>query len=84
MMMTSRALLNLVMLCVVVALALLVYLQPGNHILPPVDEGDDAVDQEVLAEKMLLLIDRVMQDQWFDARVLPQLHVMLWGNKRGV
>ena len=23
-------------------------------------------------------------DGWFAARVLPQLHVLVWGNKRGV
>jgi len=26
----------------------------------------------------------VTEDRWFEARVLPQLHVLLWGNKRGV
>lgn len=61
-----------------------VYLQPGNHTPPPADEDDYAVDQDGVMEKMLWLVDRVMEDQWFDAHVLPQLHVMLWGNKRGV
>lgn len=61
-----------------------VYLQPGNHTPPPADEDDFAVDQDGILDKMLWLVDKVTQDQWFDARVLPQLHVMLWGNKRGV
>ncbi|MGE4611718.1 MAG: 7-carboxy-7-deazaguanine synthase QueE [Paracoccaceae bacterium] len=61
-----------------------VYLQPGNQTPPPAGEDDYAVDQEGVTEMMLWLVDRVMQDQWFEARVLPQLHVMLWGNKRGV
>jgi 7-carboxy-7-deazaguanine synthase len=33
---------------------------------------------------MRWLVDRVTGDGWFDAKVLPQLHVMIWGNKRGV
>lgn len=61
-----------------------VYLQPGNHTPPPADDDDFAVDQEGIMDKMLWLVDKVTQDKWFDARVLPQLHVMLWGNKRGV
>ncbi len=61
-----------------------VFLQPGNHTPPPADEDDFAIDQEGVTEKMLWLIDKVTQDRWFEARVLPQLHVMLWGNKRGV
>jgi len=26
----------------------------------------------------------VIAEEWFEAHVLPQLHVMLWGNRRGV
>jgi 7-carboxy-7-deazaguanine synthase len=26
----------------------------------------------------------VTADRWFAATVLPQLHVLAWGNKRGV
>jgi 7-carboxy-7-deazaguanine synthase len=61
-----------------------VYLQPGNHTPPP--PGDDAavVDRAGIDARMRWLVERVMQDRWFDARVLPQLHVTLWGNKRGV
>lgn len=61
-----------------------VYLQPGNHTPPSPDEEESYVDLDGLMERMLWLVDRVTQDQWFEARVLPQLHVMLWGNKRGV
>ncbi|OUS04812.1 7-carboxy-7-deazaguanine synthase QueE [Rhodobacterales bacterium 52_120_T64] len=61
-----------------------VYLQPGNHTPPPADDDNHAVDLDGVTEKMLWLVNRVMQDQWFEAHVLPQLHVMLWGNKRGV
>ena len=61
-----------------------VYLQPGNHTPPPVQAEDAPVDQQGLNDKMLWLIDRVTQDRWYGVRVLPQLHVLLWGNKRGV
>ncbi len=53
------------------------YLQPANHSL-------EKLDINGMDERMLWLIDTVMQDKWFDVRVLPQLHVMLWGNKKGV
>lgn len=61
-----------------------VYLQPGNHTPPPPDVDDAFVDIDGLMERMLWLVDRVTQDRWFEARVLPQLHVMLWGNRKGV
>lgn len=61
-----------------------VYLQPGNHTPPPAHADDAPVDQAGLTEKMLWLVDCVTKDRWFEARVLPQLHVLLWGNKRGV
>ncbi|MEX3010063.1 7-carboxy-7-deazaguanine synthase QueE [Hoeflea sp. TYP-13] len=61
-----------------------VYLQPGNHTPPPADDDQESVDQEGLLNRLDWLISRVSGDQWFDARVLPQLHVVLWGNKRGV
>jgi 7-carboxy-7-deazaguanine synthase len=30
------------------------------------------------------LAGKVIADDWFAATVLPQLHVLAWGNKRGV
>lgn len=64
--------------------ALPLYLQPGNH-TPPTPEDDSAgVDQDGIDARMRWLVDRVIGDGWFAAKVLPQLHVMLWGNKRGV
>ena len=62
---------------------LTVFLQPGN----PVDNQarpDEAVDLEALAARMRWLVETVIADGWFAARVLPQLHVLLWGNRRGV
>lgn len=61
-----------------------VYLQPGNHTPPPPDDDSAVVDQEGVDARMRWLVERVTADGWFAARVLPQLHVMLWGNKRGV
>jgi 7-carboxy-7-deazaguanine synthase len=56
------------------------YLQPGN---PDLD-ADVPVDPRYLADRLLWLVERVTGDGWFAPRVLPQLHVLLWGNKRGV
>lgn len=61
-----------------------VYLQPGNHTPPPPDDDSATVDIEGVMNRMLWLVDKVTDDRWFDARVLPQLHVLLWGNRRGV
>ncbi|WP_265499191.1 7-carboxy-7-deazaguanine synthase QueE [Paracoccus beibuensis] len=56
------------------------YLQPGN---PEVDPEVPVAAQDV-ADRVLWLVGKVCADGWFAAHVLPQLHVMLWGNKRGV
>lgn len=56
------------------------YLQPGNAQVDP----DVSVDLQALSDRLLWLVERVTQDRWFRPRVLPQLHVFLWGNKRGV
>lgn len=56
------------------------YLQPGN---PDVDP-DQPVDLEASAGRLRWLIEKVTADRWFTARVLPQLHVLVWGNQRGV
>lgn len=61
-----------------------VYLQPGNHTPPPPDDDDAAVDISGVMDRMIWLVDKVSEDRWFDVRVLPQLHVLLWGNRRGV
>ncbi|MDK1374674.1 MULTISPECIES: 7-carboxy-7-deazaguanine synthase QueE [unclassified Sinorhizobium] len=61
-----------------------VYLQPGNHTPPPADDDNAAIDIGGIMERMLWLVAKVTEDRWFEARVLPQLHVLLWGNKRGV
>ena len=54
--------------------ALPVYLQPCHL---PSDAGEQAG-----LEKLRWLVTRVLADSWYTARVLPQLHVLLWGNER--
>ncbi|CUI01801.1 7-carboxy-7-deazaguanine synthase QueE [Leisingera aquaemixtae] len=56
------------------------YLQPGN---PEVDP-EQPVDLNQATDRLLWLIEKVTGDGWFTPRVLPQLHVLVWGNKRGV
>lgn len=60
--------------------ALPLYLQPGNAEVDP----DLPVDPQTLSDRLLWLVEKVTADGWFSPRVLPQLHVLLWGNKRGV
>ena len=58
------------------------YLQVGNDDIATTDNSQ-------LVSKLLAryeaLIDRVMADEELrDVKVLPQLHTLIWGNKRGV
>ncbi len=57
---------------------LALYLQPGNH------KVEGSPDMGALHERLEWLAERVGKDKWFNVSVLPQLHVMIWGNKRGV
>lgn len=57
------------------------YLQAGNHTPPHLSRD---LDTPGILQRMDWLIQRVIAEKWYSARVLPQLHVLLWGNKRGV
>lgn len=58
------------------------YLQVGNDDLTM---GDDQALALKLLQKLEWLISKVIVDPDFNnARVLPQLHALLWGNKKGV
>ncbi|WP_280771036.1 7-carboxy-7-deazaguanine synthase QueE [Salipaludibacillus daqingensis] len=58
------------------------YLQVGNE---DIDTTNNQLLAEDLFKKYQWLIDRTLDDEELnDARVLPQLHTLLWGNKRGV
>ncbi|MDF2440803.1 MAG: 7-carboxy-7-deazaguanine synthase [Abditibacteriota bacterium] len=45
--------------------------------------GDDSL-AAMSSQRIEWLLEQVTRDGWFDATILPQLHVLLWGNKRGV
>jgi len=55
-----------------------VCLQPCND-----KGGSSAGTGEVELELLRALVARTLSDGWFEARVLPQLHLLLWGNQRG-
>lgn len=55
-----------------------VCLQVGNP-----DSKDDA-DPAALMARFRWLVGKVVDSGWHEARVLPQLHVLAWGNERGV
>jgi 7-carboxy-7-deazaguanine synthase len=55
-----------------------VYLQPGN----PVHRTE--LDTRGMLDRLSWLVDKTREAQWYEARVLPQLHALVWGNKRGV
>lgn len=66
--------------------ALPVYLQTGNPAPLMAAGGDvtEAADIDCLLARFRWLVAKVTADRWFAATVLPQLHVLAWGNKRGV
>ena len=58
------------------------YLQPGNDDLTV---SDTVNLRDKLLESFEWLIDRAMEaPDMNDVKVLPQLHALVWGNKRGV
>ncbi len=56
------------------------YLQVGN----PAPEAGEEVGTAVLLERLRLLCERVLADGWNEVVILPQLHVLIYGNRRGV
>jgi 7-carboxy-7-deazaguanine synthase len=62
--------------------ALPVYLQVGNPAPSTASAGEPHVDD--LLRRFRWLVGKATADHWFAATVLPQLHVLAWGNKRGV
>ncbi|MDQ0229486.1 7-carboxy-7-deazaguanine synthase QueE [Metabacillus malikii] len=58
------------------------YLQVGNE---DINESNNEKLIQTLLEKYESLIEKVIDDRELnDVRVLPQLHTLVWGNKRGV
>ena len=66
--------------------ALPVYLQVGNPtpLTAPGAPVTDEANIDDLLRRLRWLIGKVTADRWFAVTVLPQLHVLAWGNKRGV
>lgn len=62
-----------------------VYLQVGND-HPPGPDSDDRTQVDIgkLLKRYEWLADEVIDDGWNEVTVLPQLHVLVWGNERGV
>ncbi len=56
------------------------YLSIGN----PAPRAGTAPDEADLTARLEWLLARCAADGWFAPTILPQLHVLLWGNKRGV
>ena len=56
------------------------YLSVGN---PSPQNGTEA-DSGDLVARFEWLLARAARDGWFGVTISPQLHVLLWGNKRGV
>jgi 7-carboxy-7-deazaguanine synthase len=56
------------------------YLQVGNT-NPRQDQERDVTQ---MLDSLSDLSDKVIKAGWYDVRVLPQLHALMWGNKRGV
>ena len=65
--------------------ALPVILQVGNP--APLAAGARLPEETAAADlfdRFRWLVAKVLADRWFAATVLPQLHVLVWGNRRGV
>lgn len=62
-----------------------VYLQVGNDNPPgPAPDGVPKPDVSGLLDRYAWLSEKAIADGWNDATVLPQLHVLVHGNGRGV
>jgi len=62
------------------------YLQVGNPapLRNPARPVSEEAEIDDLLARFRWLVGKVTADRWFAATVLPQLHVLAWGNKRGV
>jgi len=63
-----------------------VYLQVGNPAPATSPEGETGGETDIdeLMRRFRWLVGKVAADRWFTATVLPQLHVLAWGSRRGV
>jgi 7-carboxy-7-deazaguanine synthase len=62
-----------------------VCVQPVNTTpAEPHPDGANGVDIDGLTARYRWLVDEIAARGWFDVRVLPQWHVHVWGNLRGI
>lgn len=60
------------------------YLQPCNTAPATPEQPERETDLAALNSQLRWLVERVTTDRWYRPRVLPQLHVLIWNNERGV
>jgi len=64
------------------------YLSLGNECPPTVDDDGDKHDQvdikDLLRDYRIIVEELLAEPSLKHARILPQFHVLLWGNKQGV
>lgn len=60
------------------------YLQPCNPAPATPEQPDRETDIKALNAQLRWLVERIIADRWYRPRVLPQLHVLIWNNERGV
>ncbi len=70
------------------------YVQVGNHDVtagqklvdgaPFFNMATEATLKGALMDKLRWLTEEVLKREWYDVRVLPQLHVLMYGNKQAV
>ncbi len=48
----------------------------------PNPDSDSSIEQ--ILQRQRWLTEKVCSEKWYNVRVLPQLHALLWGNQRGV
>src|SRR5690606_2203853 len=59
-------------------------LHPCNPTPATPDQPERMADTQAPNAQSRLLVGRIAADRWYRPRVLPQLHVLIWNNERGV
>ncbi len=60
------------------------FLQPCNPTPATPEQPERETDTQALNARLRWLVERIAKDRWYRPRVLPQLHVLIWNNERGV
>ena len=60
------------------------FLQPCNPTPATPEDPQRETDTRALNARLRWLVERIATDRWYRPRVLPQLHVLIWNNERGV